>query len=277
MQVIHSVSELRQRLSTENSVAFVPTMGNLHEGHLDLVRIAKSKSTCVVVSIFVNRLQFDPNGDFDRYPRTLQQDCKQLEQAGVNIVFAPDEKEMYPVAQEVIVQPPSIADTLEGEHRPGHFAGMATVVIKLLNIVQSNVAVFGKKDYQQLAIVRQLVDQLNLPIEIIGAETIRAEDGLALSSRNGYLSVEERKEAIRLNEQLRWIVKSIKDGEHDYKKLEDIAMSVLNKHHWKVDYIAIRQQYGLTEPNASSNKLVVLGAASLGKTRLIDNIEVDIL
>ncbi len=275
MQIIHSIRELRQRLSSESNIVFVPTMGNLHEGHLDLVRIAKPESNCVVASIFVNRLQFDPNGDFDRYPRTLQEDCKKLEQAGVSIVFAPDEKEMYPVNQEVMIQPPSIANTLEGEHRPGHFMGMSTVVIKLLNIVRPHIAIFGKKDYQQLAIVRQLVEQLNLPIEIIGAETIRAEDGLALSSRNGYLSAEERKEAIRLNEQLRWIVQSINEGERDYKRLEDIATKVLNSHQWKVDYVAIRQQNGLSSPTISSNKLVVLGAAWLGKTRLIDNIEIE--
>lgn len=274
MQIIHSIRELRQRLSTEKNIAFVPTMGNLHEGHIDLVRLAKSRSNCVVVSIFVNRLQFDPNGDFDRYPRTLQQDCEKLETIGANIVFAPDEREMYPAPQEVIVHPPSVANTLEGEHRPGHFAGMATVVTKLLNIVQPHIAIFGKKDYQQLAIIRQLVEQLNMPIEIIGAETIRATDGLALSSRNGYLSEDERKEAVRLNEQLRLIREVIESGERDYTKLENEAANALATHNWKVDYIAVRDQQGLSIPSSTSTKLVVLGAAWLGKTRLIDNLEI---
>jgi len=273
MQVIHSVSELRQRLASETNVAFVPTMGNLHEGHVTLARMAKSRGACVVVSIFVNRLQFEPGGDFDRYPRTLKDDCEKLQTVGTDIVFAPDEREMYPEPQSVFIQPPQVADTLEGEHRPGHFAGMATVVLKLLNIVQPQVAIFGKKDYQQLAIVREMVRQLCLPIEIIGGDTVRAADGLALSSRNGYLSETERAEAARLNQQLRGIIAAIESGDRNYAAMESAAANELNRHGWKVDYIAVRKQRGLAIPGPTSTKLVVLGAAWLGKTRLIDNLE----
>jgi pantoate--beta-alanine ligase len=275
MQLIHSIPELRKRLASEPNVVFVPTMGSLHEGHLSLIQQAKSYGSCVAVSIFVNRLQFAPGGDFDRYPRTLQEDCAKLQTAGVNVVFAPDEQEMYPEPQKVIVQPSSLAETLEGEHRPGHFAGMATVVLKLLNIVQPRTAVFGKKDYQQLAIVRDMVQQLNLPVEIVGGKTVRAADGLALSSRNGYLSDAERNEAARLNRHLFAIKTAIESGERDYLTMEKAAASDLSQHQWKVDYIAVRQQHGLTMPEHSSNKLVVLAAAWLGKTRLIDNLEIE--
>jgi len=277
MQLINAISELRQRLSEEASVVLIPTMGNLHDGHLALVEAAKYYGSCIVVSIFVNRLQFEPGGDFDRYPRTLQQDCEKLQALGVNIVFVPDEEEIYPVPQQVLVQPPPLAETLEGEHRPGHFAGMATVVLKLLNIVQPRAAIFGKKDYQQLAIVREMAKQLNLPVEIVGEDTIRAIDGLALSSRNGYLSSTERAEAPRLNRHLQAIKAAIESGQRDYAVMESVATDALQQRGWKVDYIAVREQQDLSMPHSESKHLVVLGAAWLGKTRLIDNLEVDAL
>ncbi|MES2355233.1 MAG: pantoate--beta-alanine ligase [Pseudomonadota bacterium] len=274
MQIIHSIAELRQRLSAESNVTVVPTMGNLHEGHLSLAQRAKARGSYVVVSIFVNHLQFEPGGDFDRYPRTLNDDCAKLKTVGVDIVFAPDDQEMYPEPQQVIVQPPPLAEMLEGEYRPGHFAGMLTVVLKLLNIVQPDAAIFGKKDYQQLAVIREMVQQVNLPVEIIAADTVRAADGLALSSRNGYLSEAERTEAVRLNQQLRVIKTAIESGQRDYASLEDIAISELTEHGWKVNYIAVREQRGLSLPHSASTKLVVLAAAWLGKTRLIDNLEI---
>ena len=276
MQVIHSIAELRARLAGERSIALVPTMGNLHEGHISLVELAKQHGTGIVATIFVNRLQFEPGGDFDRYPRTLKDDCEKLRAAGVDVVFAPDESQMYPEPQQVTVQPPAVAETLEGEHRPGHFAGMATVVLKLFNIVQPHVAIFGKKDYQQLAIIRDMVRQFNLPITIVGAETIRADDGLALSSRNGYLSVAERTDAARFNQHLRAIRTAIEAGRRDYAAMESSATADLARHGWQVDYIAVREQRGLLLPGSASSELVVLGAAWLGRTRLIDNLEIDL-
>jgi pantoate--beta-alanine ligase len=275
MQLIHTVAELRSRLAGEKAVAFVPTMGNLHDGHLSLLEIAKQYGTCVVVSIFVNRLQFEPGSDFDRYPRTLNEDCEKLRMAGTDVVFVPDEQELYPEPQQVMVQPPKIAQLLEGEHRPGHFAGVATVVLKLLNIVRAEAAVFGKKDYQQLAIVREMVEQLNVPVQIIGAETIRAADGLALSSRNGYLSASERQEAARLSRHLHAIKAAVAVGRRDLATLEVAAAGDLAAHGWRPDYIAVRDRMGLGVPAIAAQKLVVLGAAWLGKVRLIDNVEID--
>ncbi len=241
MQLIHSVSELRARLANERSVAFVPTMGNLHEGHIELVRIARERGTCVVVSIFVNPLQFGPNEDFDKYPRTLEADCAKL-QGLADVVFAPAVDEMYPEKQTIYVEPPPIAKELCGEFRPGHFRGVATVVLKLFNLVQPQVAVFGKKDYQQLAIIRQMVTQFNLPIEIVGAETSRAADGLALSSRNQYLSAAERTEAVFLSQTLRGMGESLKTGEAGYVALEEAAVAALAKRGWQVEYVAVRRQ-----------------------------------
>lgn len=273
MQIIHSVFELRQRLATEPTVAFVPTMGNLHEGHLDLVRIAREHGRCVVVSIFVNPLQFGPNEDFDKYPRTLQADCEKL-QGLADVVFAPAVPEMYPEQQTMFVEPPPVATELCGAFRPGHFRGVATVVMKLFNIVQPQVAVFGKKDYQQLAIIRQMVAQFNLPITIIGAETKRSADGLALSSRNQYLAENERTEAAFMNQMLKGIAQAIKQGERDFARLEQDAMQTLESRGWQVDYVAIRGQQSLLRPEPGEKALVVLAAAKLGMTRLIDNIEV---
>jgi len=274
MEVISSVAALRRRLDSETSVALVPTMGNLHEGHLDLVRIAQQHAKCVVVSIFVNPLQFGANEDLDKYPRTLQADCDKLKACNVAVVFAPGETDMYPQAQQVTVEPPPIAQELCGAFRPGHFRGVATVVLKLFNIVQPQVAVFGKKDYQQLYVVRQMVAQLNVPIEIVGAETMRAADGLALSSRNQYLAAKERTEATFLYQMINEIKMSLIDGMKDYASLEQKALKAFDSRGWAIDYVAIRSQQTLLAPAADERKLVILVAGYLGTTRLIDNIEV---
>jgi pantoate--beta-alanine ligase len=273
VRIVHTITELRQALAGAARTAFVPTMGNLHEGHLSLVRIAKEHGGPVVASIFVNRLQFGPNEDFDRYPRTLGRDCEMLRSVGCNMVFAPDEHELYPEPQGYTVQPPAgLADLLEGQFRPGFFVGVCTVVLKLFNAVQPRVAVFGKKDYQQLMVVRQMVRQLALPIEIVGAETARAEDGLALSSRNGYLSEAERAEAVALAQELRGIDRAMRAGRHDWAALEAAAQGALVARGWRPDYVAIRRQADLGVPRAGE-ALVVLAAARLGSTRLIDNLE----
>jgi pantoate--beta-alanine ligase len=273
MQQIRTVAELRARLAGEKAVAFVPTMGNLHEGHIELVRIARQHGTCVVVSIFVNPLQFGPNEDFDKYPRTLDADCAKL-RGLADVVFAPSVGEMYPEKQTIFVEPPPIASELCGAFRPGHFRGMATVVLKLFDLVQPQVAIFGKKDYQQLAIIRQMVTQFNLPIAIIGAETARAPDGLALSSRNQYLSVEERTKAAFLSQTLRWVGDALAGGDTAYAALEEKAGAVLAGHGWQVEYVAVRNQADLGIPAKGEPRLVVLAAARLGATRLIDNLEV---
>jgi pantoate--beta-alanine ligase len=273
MQKIHTVAELRARLANERSISFVPTMGNLHEGHIELVRIARECGSCVVVSIFVNPLQFGPNEDFDKYPRTLEADCAKL-QGLADVVFSPSVDEMYPERQTIYVEPPPIAKELCGAFRPGHFLGVATVVLKLFNLVQPQVAIFGKKDYQQLAIIRQMVTQFNLPITIIGAETSRAPDGLALSSRNQYLSAAERTEAAFLSQILRGMGEVMDGGEIGYVALEKEAGVTLAKRGWVVEYISVRRQADLGVPEKGERKLVVLAAARLGKTRLIDNIEV---
>ena len=277
MEIIASTADLCIRLRAAASVAFVPTMGNLHEGHLDLVRIAREQGTCVVVSIFVNPSQFGPSEDFDKYPRTLEADCEKL-QGLADVVFAPSVNEMYPTQQFVFVEMPPVASELEGAARPGHFRGMATVVLKLLNIVQPQVAVLGKKDYQQLHIVRQMVTQLNLPIEIVGGETVRAPDGLALSSRNQYLDPAQRTESAFMYQTLLATRRALECGELNFKKLEQLATEALMARGWTVDYVAVRTKAGLINPyNANENNagdLVVLAAAWLGKTRLIDNLEV---
>ena len=274
MDVITSVAELRERIGREERVAFVPTMGNLHEGHLDLLRIAKQHAKFVLVSIFVNPLQFAANEDFGSYPRTLQVDCDRLAACGVELVFAPTEADLYPQLQQVTVEPPPVAQELCGAFRPDHFRGVATVVLKLFNIVQPQVAVFGKKDYQQLYVIRQMVEQLNVPVSVIGAETIRASDGLALSSRNQYLSPVERTEATFLYLMLVEIKQALARGVQHYAQLEDAAVNQLVSHGWQVDYVAIRSQKTLLVPAQGERDLVVLAAARLGKTRLIDNLEV---
>ncbi len=278
MDICHTAAELAARLEQAKRVAFVPTMGNLHEGHLRLCGIAREHGDAVVTSIFVNRLQFGPNEDFDRYPRTLEADRAALERQGVDVLFAPLEQEVYPTPQSYRVQPPPLADELEGAFRPGFFGGVCTVVLKLFNLVQPDVAVFGKKDRQQLKIVRGMVQQFNLPIEIVPAETVRAEDGLALSSRNGYLSAEERREAPNLYRVLRGIADEIVGGRADYANLEAAGRAELAARGWKVDYVAIRHGLALRVPHPEGfdhpNLLIVLGAATLGATRLIDNVDV---
>jgi pantoate--beta-alanine ligase len=274
MEVIKTVKELRERLRREHDVACVPTMGNIHDGHLSLVRIAKSQAPVTVTTIFVNRLQFGQGEDFEKYPRTFADDCAKLEAEGNSIVFAPDEKEMYPEPQTFYVDLPKVANKLEGRFRPGHFRGMATVVLKLFNTVQPQYAVFGKKDYQQLAIVRQLVDQFALPIRIIPAETVRAEDGLALSSRNRYLSPAERKEATRLREAILGVRDAVIGGDRNFIAMEYAAGALLARHGWHVDYVVVRNQRAVLRPEPQDKALVVLGAAKLGQTRLIDNLEI---
>lgn len=273
MEITTTVAGLRQRLAKETAIAFVPTMGNLHAGHLQLVEVAKQHGRCVVVSIFVNPLQFGANEDLASYPRTLDADCEKLQAAGVNVVFAPSEAEMYPVEQTITVNPPPIANELCGAARPGHFAGVATVVLKLFNMVQPQVAVFGKKDFQQLFIIRELVKQLNLPIAIIGVDTKRDEDGLALSSRNGYLSAAQRLEAPRLQRALQLVVEAAKKGEQDFAAIEAQTAQYLTQLGWIVDYVSIRSAQTLLPAENTERQLVVLAAARLGKTRLIDNLE----
>jgi len=274
MQVISTIPSLRKRLSRESGVAFVPTMGNLHEGHLALVELARQHGRCVVVSIFVNPLQFGPQEDFASYPRTLAADCAKLEAAGVDVVFAPAPEELYPVAQQVTVEPPPIAAELCGAYRPVHFRGVATVVQKLFNIVQPQIAVFGKKDYQQLYVVRAMAQQLNVPVEIVGAETTRAADGLALSSRNGYLTPDERAEAPRLYRSLQHIAQALCSGARDFPALEAAAAADLAAHGWRVDYVSVRAQATLAPACPEDRLLAVLAAAHLGPTRLIDNVEI---
>ncbi len=251
-------------------------MGNLHEGHLALVRIARQRAHCVVASIFVNRLQFGPTEDFDAYPRTFEADCAGFEREGVDVVFAPLEREIYPEPQGFAVAPPPVGDDLEGAFRPGFFRGVATVVLKLFNIVGPQIAVFGKKDYQQLMIVRAMARQLNLPIDIVAGETVRAADGLALSSRNNYLAPSERAEAPRLQRTLADICTQLVDGNTDSSALEGRALATLTQAHWRPDYVAVRKQADLQSAGPGDRELVVLGAAWLGRTRLIDNLEVSL-
>ena len=287
MQIVHTLADLRRALHGASLRAFVPTMGNLHDGHLDLMRLARAEAdrrspqgAKTVASIFVNRLQFGPNEDFDTYPRTFERDCELLKANGCDVVFAPSEKDLYPEPQGFKVHPPAeLADILEGAFRPGFFEGVSTVVHKLFNIVQPDVAVFGKKDYQQLMVIRRMVQQMALPIDIIGSETRRAEDGLALSSRNGYLSAEERAEAVQLSMALKGLAAAARAGNAagtlDVAALETAAMDTLRQRGWAPDYITLRRQHDLSPVSGPcAEPLVVLGAAKLGKTRLIDNLEV---
>ena len=274
MRIIHSAAELRSVLQDSKSASLVTTMGNLHAGHLSLIQRAAEYGRPVVASIFVNRLQFAPHEDFSQYPRTLGRDCDMLRGAGCDFVFAPREQEMYPQSQEYRLQPPSaLADRFEGHFRPGFFVGVCTVVLKLFNIVRPRIAVFGKKDYQQLLLVRGMVEQLALPIEIVGSDTVREVDGLALSSRNIYLSSTERIESVQLHTVLQRIAEAVRTGHLDYPVLETSALNSLQARGWSVDYVAIRRQADLDDP-AGSRALVVLAAAKLGVTRLIDNIEI---
>jgi pantoate--beta-alanine ligase len=289
MQIIQTASELRNTLKTKPSIAFVPTMGNLHAGHIALVEIAKRHAKTVVVSIFVNPLQFSPNEDLANYPRTLEADCEKLKAAGCDIVFTPSVEEIYAdfdgksLNQTMTIDPPPIANVLCGATRLKHFAGVATVVMKLFNIVfyntvQPQIAVFGKKDFQQLFIIKEMVRQFNLPIEIIAGETVREKNGLALSSRNSYLTDAQRASASQLNSALQGIVAQIKNGNKDFVELEQQANALLTSQGWDVDYISIRSSTSLQPATLPDKDLIVLGAAKIinktaGKTRLIDNIE----
>lgn len=274
MQVLHSAADLRAALAGQTGTAFVPTMGNLHPGHVSLVELAKQHGQPVVASIFVNPLQFGAGEDFERYPRTLESDCEKLAAAGCDLVFVPDIKEMYPVPQTFTVQPPdNLANDLCGAFRPGHFSGVATVVLKLFNLVLPRVVVFGKKDFQQLLVIRELVRQFNLPVEIVAGDTLREADGLAMSSRNGYLDAAERFQAARLQRELAAIVATVEAGERDFEALCLSASRHLRMAGWRVDYVALRDAATLQSPTPDSTRLVVLGAAWLGKTRLIDNLD----
>jgi pantoate--beta-alanine ligase len=274
LQTLHTLAELRAALPQPRSCAFVPTMGNLHEGHLSLVRQARAHGLPVVASIFVNRLQFAPHEDFDRYPRTLARDCELLQAAGCDIVFAPDEAELYPEPQTFKVLPdPALADILEGHFRPGFFTGVATVVMKLFGAVQPRVAVFGKKDYQQLMVIRCMTAQFALPITIEAGETCRAASGLALSSRNGYLSDSEREKATELARALGTLAKRYRSESTPLVELEAQALDGLRAAGWQPDYLTIRRRSDLTVPASAAEALVALGAARLGATRLIDNLE----
>jgi pantoate--beta-alanine ligase len=282
MRVIHTIAELRQHLRAFASPAFVPTMGNLHEGHLALVRQASTLGDVTVASIFVNRLQFLPHEDFDTYPRTLDADCEKLAAHGCDVVFAPAEKELYPEAQTFKVHAPAaLGDLLEGHFRPGFFTGVSTVVMKLFQCVFSEArgprhAVFGKKDYQQLMVIRQMVRQFALPITVHGGDIVRTPDGLALSSRNGYLSASERAQAIELSQALKQLAAQVLGGEHNLAALEHQAMQHLEQRGWEPDYLTVRRRDDLHPPEGHEyqrGSLVALGAAKLGRTRLIDNLE----
>lgn len=275
MEIHAPIPALRHTLRGRGRIAFIPTMGNLHEGHLTLMRQARQHADTVVASIFVNRLQFGPGEDFDKYPRTFEADCAKLQEAGVDVLFAPSESDLYPEPQNFFVEPPDLQHLLEGAFRPGHFRGVATVVLKLFNCVQPQAALFGKKDYQQLMLIRAMARQLALPMDIVGVDTVRAEDGLALSSRNGYLSPAERQEAPRLIRTLEHLREQLlRQGISAREALEQEAAASLDKHGWKTDYVAVRQQSDLHPPRDMDQKLVIVAAARLGHTRLIDNLEV---
>jgi len=281
MLIARTLADLRQHLQHFKRPAFVPTMGNLHEGHLHLLQQTKPLGDVLVASIFVNRLQFLPHEDFASYPRTFEDDCAKLREQGCDVLFAPDEAELYPQPQTFKVQPdPALADILEGQFRPGFFTGVCTVVMKLFMAVfagkAQGVAVFGKKDYQQLMVIRQMVNQFAMPVELVGVDTCRAPDGLALSSRNGYLSTTERAEAVQLSMALRQLGKDAlavpDDLASHLPRLQAQAMQALHQRGWQADYLCVRRRTDLQMP-LDGDSLVVLGAAKLGKTRLIDNLE----
>ncbi len=274
MQIIQTVTDLRAALETPRKLVLVPTMGNLHAGHLSLIRIAREHGDVVAASIFVNRLQFAPHEDFYKYPRTFERDCELLAGSGCDLVFAPADGEIYPEPQGYTVHPPrELADILEGQVRPGFFTGVSTVVLKLFNMVRPAAAVFGKKDYQQLLVIRGMVRQLALPIDVLSAETVRDASGLALSSRNGYLNDSQRAEAARLQSVLNKLVAGVRSGRTDWRQLEREAADELTAGGWRPDYVAIRGRSDLREPSMGE-PLVALAAARLGGTRLIDNLEI---
>ena len=274
MKLVHTLTDLRQHLDAYRHPCVVPTMGNLHAGHLALVRQAKPLGDITVATIFVNRLQFAPHEDFDTYPRTLEADCAQLAAAGCDLVFAPSEAELYPQPQTFRIQPPAaLTDILEGHFRPGFFGGVCTVVMKLLSCTKARTALFGKKDYQQLMVLRNMVQQFAMPVEVVGGETQRASDGLALSSRNGYLSVVQRAQAAQLSQRLGAFAQALRADAGNYEELESHAMRSLTELGWKPDYVVVRRRADL-QPPQPGDSLVILAAARLGTTRLIDNLEV---
>jgi pantoate--beta-alanine ligase len=277
MVIFHAIQELRAYLNERKHLkrGLVPTMGNLHAGHLALIAQARANSDLVIATIFVNRLQFLPHEDFDSYPRTWDEDVQALSDAGCDVLFAPTETELYPEPQSFRVHPtPLLADKLEGEFRPGFFTGVCTVVMKLFQIVQPDVAVFGKKDYQQLAVIRGMARQFSLAVDILAGETLRADDGLALSSRNRYLSASEREQAVALSQALCAMSQAAVEPHADIQKIEIDALQAMRNKGWLPDYLAIRTQQGLQAIDpARREPWVVLGAARLGKTRLIDNLE----
>jgi pantoate--beta-alanine ligase len=273
MQIIHANYELIDILKPLKNIAFVPTMGNLHEGHLTLIQEAFKKSKHVVVSIFINPLQFNSNEDFKKYPRTLEEDLAMLKKIGVPFVFAPSESEMLDPLQTVEIHLPRIAYDLCGKFRPGHFEGVAAIVNKLFNVVQPEIAFFGKKDFQQLFLIRELVRQLDSPIKIIAVDTVRHEDGLARSSRNSLLNMEDRKKAPQLFQTLNSMKEKTIKKSPPFSEIEAFATQSLNASGWIVDYLTIRSSQSLESPVHDENQLVILGAATLGSVRLIDNIE----
>jgi len=279
MHTVHTVAELRQQLAVWRAagegVAFAPTMGNLHAGHLDLIHTARREASRVVASVFVNPLQFGPSEDFSRYPRTLPADAEQLAAAGCDLLFAPSVEEMYPHGLPLTTQVKvsGVTEMLEGLFRPGHFEGVATVVNVLFNLVQPDVACFGEKDWQQLAVIRRMVRDLRLPLRVVGVPTRRESDGLAMSSRNQYLGVDERRTAAVIHATLMTIAHELQGGARNYEGLEQAGMQALEAHGFTPQYVAIRTP-DLQPPSSQNKNLVVLAAAFLGKTRLIDNLPV---
>lgn len=281
MELVHSASALREHLAHARSrgerVGLVPTMGNLHAGHLALVDAARERADVVVATVFVNPLQFGPNEDFDAYPRTLEADRAALAARGAHLLFAPAVTEMYPdgpaLATRVTVS--GLAEELCGANRPGHFDGVTTVVTKLFNLVQPDLAVFGRKDLQQLTLVRRMARDLSFPIDVEGIDTVRADDGLALSSRNGYLSAEERRRAPLLHARLRTLAAALDAGRRDFASLEQEACTALAAGGFAPDYVAVRRARDLAPPGPEDDAFFVLGAARLGTTRLIDNVRTE--
>lgn len=280
MKTLSTIQEIRQALAQERQkgrrIGFVPTLGNLHEGHMALIRAAREQADCVVASVFVNPMQFAANEDLDSYPRTLEDDQQKLIQEGTDYLFAPTAREMYPEGVNTQIIIPVLSNILCGASRPGHFTGVATICTKLFNIVQPDVSMFGEKDFQQLTIIRHMVDDLRIPVTIVGVQTGRAEDGLALSSRNAYLSPEERQAAPELYRSLRAAYESIQNGERDYYKVEQAAIEQITKAGFKNDYFHVMNRNTLETPTSADRELIILAAAQLGKARLIDNLQLDI-
>ena len=273
MHIIHTQNELVETLKKLNNIAFVPTMGNLHEGHLKLVEEALKKTKHVVVSIFINPLQFDSKDDFRNYPRTLDKDLLMLQKLGVPFVFVPPKENIIDSLQTIEIHLPSIANDLCGRFRPSHFNGVATIICKLFNLIQPEFAFFGRKDFQQLFLIKELVKQLNYPIHIIAIDTVRDKDGLAMSSRNNLLSKEDRKKAPQLFKLLNVMKDKVMQKKLSFKEIENDADRLLNASGWIVDYLTIRSAESLKFAVHDEKQIVILGAATLGSVRLIDNIE----